>query len=484
MNNKFSKINYDHVNTTVRMVIKSFKINKFPFDLFELIDAVPNLICTTYKDFSRTMNRSIESMKQAMHTSSNDGFLFKMINTDNAEPTYWLIYNADLNEFDAIQRIRFTIAHELGHYFLNHLDDSVVNLEDLSEDQYRIAESEANLFASDLLIPPILIPDDFLPVNFSDDFVKNVVHNQTISQKNVQEYSARTKKSFDESLNILETIYLSQKFDVTFTAAANTLSRFFDRAWLHQVWHYHLSINNAIFLEKHELDTYLPKYGDLDWINIIDPDSNKTQEYIYCKKCHAVSWCFNSNSFFCPVCRSKDIEIDDYNFRFRESKESTMFDYFKYDVVGEHSHISLNSSCPRCKGSITPDHICDVCGLFLENVCTGIDVDTVYNGPNMGSEQTTAFNMMLENKCLDAFNRGDEPLTNQEIIKSINSRGCGQPQSGKARFCSKCGSVTTFYVQNMFKDWKKEQQELSAQKKKLTFDPNDTQMSSPNPFEN
>ncbi len=61
-------------------------------------------------------------------------------------------------------RQRFTLAHELGHYFLGHLDDNNILFRDpaknFSLDNYDPYEAEANKFAADLLMPKEKI--DFL----------------------------------------------------------------------------------------------------------------------------------------------------------------------------------------------------------------------------------------------------------------------------------------------------------------------------------
>lgn len=63
------------------------------------------------------------------------GFLAKASNK------YSIIYNDN----DSIERIRWTWAHELGHYFLKHDFNNI--------DDYDIQETEANYFASQLLMP-------------------------------------------------------------------------------------------------------------------------------------------------------------------------------------------------------------------------------------------------------------------------------------------------------------------------------------------
>ena len=89
------------------------------------------------------------------------------------EETPTIFYNADHGK----NRQAFTIAHELGHYFLKHLDDvepEVVCLErDFEEmddvsDEKAEREAEANFFAACLLLPFNLLQPVF------DNFMEKI----------------------------------------------------------------------------------------------------------------------------------------------------------------------------------------------------------------------------------------------------------------------------------------------------------------------
>ncbi|WP_284641217.1 ImmA/IrrE family metallo-endopeptidase [Paenibacillus silviterrae] len=58
------------------------------------------------------------------------------------------------------ERIRWTLAHEIGHIFLNHLFDyelTSINRGGLTQYQYRTLENEADLFAQELLAPSYVL---------------------------------------------------------------------------------------------------------------------------------------------------------------------------------------------------------------------------------------------------------------------------------------------------------------------------------------
>jgi len=58
------------------------------------------------------------------------------------------------------QRIRWTLAHEIGHIVLGHLDHfeaTALNRSGLTDKQYGVLEVEAHWFAAELLAPKIVI---------------------------------------------------------------------------------------------------------------------------------------------------------------------------------------------------------------------------------------------------------------------------------------------------------------------------------------
>jgi len=85
-----------------------------------------------------------------------------------------------LNDHDGLKRQRFTLAHELGHFFLHSqsetfLDNSVgqhriLARNEISGEGTDAREIEANLFAAELLMPANFIQKDLLAHQFIDLF--------------------------------------------------------------------------------------------------------------------------------------------------------------------------------------------------------------------------------------------------------------------------------------------------------------------------
>ena len=78
-----------------------------------------------------------------------------------------------MNEDESDVRARFTIAHELGHYFLHVKNDSRQIVTSFRRDRSH-RETAANKFASDLLMPKKLIKEEYskMVIPVSDTLAK------------------------------------------------------------------------------------------------------------------------------------------------------------------------------------------------------------------------------------------------------------------------------------------------------------------------
>ena len=70
---------------------------------------------------------------------------------------YLVVYD---NRVENYQRVRWTIAHEIGHIVLGHLvsfDSTALCRRTLTETEYKVLEREADTFAVNLLAPMTII---------------------------------------------------------------------------------------------------------------------------------------------------------------------------------------------------------------------------------------------------------------------------------------------------------------------------------------
>lgn len=139
--------NYKKASIVASQVLLKYKINDFPFNFTNLIKQIPNLKKLKYSTIAKIEGISLEDVCK-YYGSYEGALLFDGL-------TYRIVYN----DTQSKERQRFTLAHELGHYFLGHLDENetIIRRNDLSEEFKKIAEFEANRFARDLLAPPYLV---------------------------------------------------------------------------------------------------------------------------------------------------------------------------------------------------------------------------------------------------------------------------------------------------------------------------------------
>lgn len=148
MTSKLYKLaNYRKASIIASKVLLDFNIKEFPFNFSKVIKRIPDLKRVKYSSVAKRKDISISEVCN-LYGSEEGALIF-----DGA--TYRIVYN----DTQSIERQRFTLAHELGHYFLGHLkkDETIIQRNNLSEAHSKISEYEANRFARDILAPPYLV---------------------------------------------------------------------------------------------------------------------------------------------------------------------------------------------------------------------------------------------------------------------------------------------------------------------------------------
>jgi len=128
--------------------LNEFSIADYPINAFEIISNMKwGLI--TYSELARRRNCSVDDVIKAF--GSQDGF------TIYDEYNYTIAYN-DL--IKPKNRILFTLFHEIGHIYLNHLknfESARMYRGFLTKDEYKVLENESNAFARNVLAPAIIL---------------------------------------------------------------------------------------------------------------------------------------------------------------------------------------------------------------------------------------------------------------------------------------------------------------------------------------
>jgi Zn-dependent peptidase ImmA (M78 family) len=92
-----------------------------------------------------------------------------------------------INDKESPVRQRFTIAHELGHFFLHSNKDTFIDYRDNKKDVMRTPrEKQANMFAAALLMPRYLLLQDFRSLakeGFSEDELYTLAKRYDVSEE-------------------------------------------------------------------------------------------------------------------------------------------------------------------------------------------------------------------------------------------------------------------------------------------------------------
>ncbi|PFJ14955.1 hypothetical protein COD67_10580 [Bacillus cereus] len=122
-------------------------ITTLPINFKKIEKFFQNLKIHSFSWMARTHNMSFDDV--CKWARSNEGCCWYRKSDD----TYIILYNEKIG---TPQRIRWTIAHELGHFVLKHnlrSNEKVMSRGPLNEADYEIFEKEANYFAKNILVP-------------------------------------------------------------------------------------------------------------------------------------------------------------------------------------------------------------------------------------------------------------------------------------------------------------------------------------------
>jgi len=135
--------------------------------------------------YSWLSNDEMLKLKELSKGKLKDGISF--LGEKNGIDSFFIYYN---DKIKTVGRIRFTLAHELGHIVLKHTQES------------ELAEAEADCFAGYLLAPPELIhliqPEDYFDVRDSFFLSKNCASNA------FNRYKAWLKKQYSNHFEYSE----------------------------------------------------------------------------------------------------------------------------------------------------------------------------------------------------------------------------------------------------------------------------------------
>ncbi|MBS4203694.1 ImmA/IrrE family metallo-endopeptidase [Lederbergia citrea] len=185
---KRTKPNYNLAQKMARDVLIQHRVTELPVKVSSIIDSISDIKLLTYNQMKKITNLTEKEISDT--NGSRDGVIRYLSNRKK----YVIAYNENVV---SKKKINWTLAHELGHYMLEHLHQtncSLSNGKSLSETESYIVESEANAFTRELLAPPPVLRA--LNV-FDEKAISNLCDLTPSASKQVKKFLTKGKKEFN-----------------------------------------------------------------------------------------------------------------------------------------------------------------------------------------------------------------------------------------------------------------------------------------------
>ncbi|NRE00172.1 ImmA/IrrE family metallo-endopeptidase [Enterococcus faecalis] len=308
--------------------LQKSKQDNLPISVKKIIKKIPNLHIQSYTSFAN--KRGITIKQTCEFLDSEEGCLWM-----RSDKTYVIFYN------DTIQnngRIRFTLAHELGHYILKHNElgsKTKLMRYSLSDTEYDIFEKEANYFAKRLLAPIPLIDAIVLRKN------KISIHQ------------------------------LEEIFNISFSVAGFLVNELNKRKRLTNISR---EIHELVLNFKHELSI----------LNF--------------KKCSFCDSEIDSKHENCPICgKNNFIDVMDYGFKKYKKARSAIMIYSKIDT----NENGTPNECPKCHAENLDDKFmfCPWCSTILHNYCLGTKENRYIQTSSNGDFEEKSIHEQIHEGC-------------------------------------------------------------------------------------
>lgn len=292
---------YDYCYTKACEFLEEFKIKSFPIDVENIVHQ--NLWgLTTYSDLMDKFKCNRQTVIHCL--GSNDGYTI----WDGAN--YSIAYNDDPNLGD---RTRFTIMHEIGHIYLNHLIDfesTKIYRGSLNKQENKVLENEANAFARNVLSPVSIY------LTLKDKSVSNVIKTFGIT-----ETAAEARIDFiNRDIELIRNLKMSQKIILVYHRFKSKRKCIICNAQFFRIYLYCPICGNKNTLQWGDGNMIYPKLTAYDNGKIKECPQCKNEETAldgeFCQICgeHLTNYCSNrdcnnktilpTNARYCPICGS------------------------------------------------------------------------------------------------------------------------------------------------------------------------------------
>ncbi|MGX6990205.1 ImmA/IrrE family metallo-endopeptidase [Pseudolactococcus reticulitermitis] len=385
-----SKPNFLNAKTVAYKVLEASNVTVFPIPIFDIINQVEQLRVYSYKEMSDLVGISETEVAQKM-ALSDEGAI-----STYGKNKILILYNSNVSE-KMVERIRFTLAHELGHLFLGHpfaTKNSVLSRNSITEIENRVFEIEADFFAKELLAPSFL-------VSRVDPLSADVV-------------SRKFEISNQSSTYAIENISKSRNNGGWWLNNLNPPAWFSDA-----LQRFNFIDRKNFFGEKARNQS---QYLTLERIF-------KSKYYHFCSNCKSLDINYEHQLNYCAICGSNELEVVTHNnyFQFHETNEQLIEFYvqgdkkeksMKYKALILDDEGRLTEECPNCKNENLNNNFCSVCGNEIINKCTGLHEE-------------------------------NDPFSSIYNVKEK----CTGTLKGADRYCCNCGAISTFLENGFLPAW-------------------------------
>lgn len=145
------KIRYQYINFIIKQIYVNLNINSYPINILDIFSNYKNCKVVSY---SHHMKRSNITYSQMISFANS-----KDASTVYNNKRYLIFYNDLIRPYE---RQYWTLAHELGHIMLGHLENynnTRIFRSSLSDSEYTWMEKEADYFASQLLANNLILKE-------------------------------------------------------------------------------------------------------------------------------------------------------------------------------------------------------------------------------------------------------------------------------------------------------------------------------------
>lgn len=409
-------------------VLEDSDITQAPIVLERILDRYSEIALVPYSKFMKQQEMTLD---EAIEFFASD------LGACIYEPStnHFIIY---YNDAKSVEWIRFTVAHELGHIFLEHLQkagSSIINAVSIPDEDYKNYEKEANVFARNLLSPAPLAQ------YIVDDSAENYMNCSDL----------QSAFWITERASQFRLYYLNRDM-VDYNSDMIAVTKGIKMRYRRYCQRCHTSVpKGAIFcitcgyamLTKGTEFQMLPasvKFSERGRLIHCVKCGNKevTPGSWFCKICGTpiINLCYGnkdriiqkrhinpSNALFCGACGNRTV-FNEYQVPMNMKEVPAM----RYtDGVDYDSKTMRVKICPRCQNEEFDEEasFCKICGLALINYCEGVERNDDTYGEKYYEDQ--------------------------------------HPNPSNARFCEKCGKPTTFFKERVLVDFERYQRQEATQ---------------------